>query len=107
VTISWLRTVARRRLIDHWRRASVAADNASVVALAPTAPSSDEVRVAVTQALGMVSEDQRQALVLQHIEDYSVIEVAQLLGRTAKATESLLSRARAAFRDAFEETENG
>jgi RNA polymerase sigma-70 factor (ECF subfamily) len=106
VTISWLRTVARRRLIDHWRRASVAADNASVVA-APTAPSSDEVRVAVTQALGMVSEDQRQALVLQHIEDYSVIEVAQLLGRTAKATESLLSRARAAFRDAFEETENG
>jgi RNA polymerase sigma-70 factor (ECF subfamily) len=55
----------------------------------------------------MVSEDQRQALVLQHIEDYSVIEVAQLLGRTAKATESLLSRARAAFRDAFEETENG
>ena len=107
VTISWLRTVARRRLIEHWRRASVAAGNASVVALAPTAPSSDEVRVAVTQALGMVSEDQRQALVLQHIEDYSVIEVAQLLGRPAKATESLLSRASAAFRDAFEETENG
>lgn len=108
VTISWLRTVARRRLIDHWRRSSVAADN--VVSLVPppaNEPSTDEVRAAVTAALGELSEDQRQALVLQHIEGYSVTEVAQLLGRTSKATESLLSRARAAFRHTFEEAENG
>lgn len=108
VTISWLRTVARRRLIDHWRRSAVAADNVvSLVAPVPSEPSDDEVRVAVAAALAVLSEAQRQALVLQHIEGFSVSEVAHLLGRTSKATESLLSRARAAFRHAFEEAEDG
>ncbi|MGI9610659.1 MAG: RNA polymerase sigma factor, partial [Acidimicrobiia bacterium] len=54
VTISWLRTVARRRLIDHWRRSSVAAENVALLAPAPSEPSGDEVRAAVAAALGML-----------------------------------------------------
>ena len=104
VTISWLRTVARRRLIDHWRHASVKATNViALVERQPDPADAGEVRRAVINALGSLSEDQRRALVLQHIEGYTVVEVAELLGRSAKATESLLSRARAGFRHAYEE----
>lgn len=65
-------------------------------------PSEGEIRADVAAALAAVSEAQRQALVLQHVEGYSVTEVAEILGRTTKGTESLLSRARVAFREAFE-----
>ena len=108
VTISWLRTVARRRLVDQWRKEATAAAN--IVRLVPDPPPgpADWVdRDAVITALSKVSEDQRRALVLQHVEGYSVADVAVLLGRSHKATESLLSRARAAFRDAFKEASDG
>lgn len=104
VTISWLITVARRRLIDHWRKQSTAARNIVRLAPEPVADSSDWVdRDAVVAALSRLSEDQRAALVLRHVEGYGVSDVAELLGRTPKATESLLGRARTAFRTAFEE----
>ena len=35
------------------------------------------------------------------MRDLSVAEIAERLGRSAKATESLLTRAREAFREAF------
>lgn len=103
VTLSWLRTVARRRLIDHWRRSTVAADNVLKLVPAHIDPTEGEIRADVVAALAAVSESQRRALVLQHVEGYSVAEVGQILGRTTKGTESLLSRARVAFRVAFEE----
>jgi RNA polymerase sigma-70 factor (ECF subfamily) len=106
VTVSWLRTVARRRLIDRWRRDTVAADNVVKLVQPAAEPTDDHVRARVNAALAALTESQRQALVLQHIEGYSVTEVAELLGRTTKGTESLLARARAAFRGAFEEAEH-
>lgn len=106
VTLSWLRTVARRRLIDHWRRNAVASKN--VVNLMPDDPDPAEIDVSstVAAALAALSEAQRQALVLQHIEGYSVAEIADLLGRTPTGVQSLLNRARIAFRAAYEEIDN-
>ncbi|MEM9038894.1 MAG: sigma-70 family RNA polymerase sigma factor [Actinomycetota bacterium] len=108
VTTSWLCTVAKRRLIDVWRRESVASKNvAKVVSLAEHRLVSDVAdsgdRDVVIQALGALSSDQRAALVMQHVEGFSVAEIADVVGRTPKATESLLSRARSAFRDAYSE----
>ena len=40
----------------------------------------------------------RLALVLRHVDELSVPQVAEHLGRTVAATEQILSRARAAFR---------
>ncbi len=99
VTMSWLKTVARRRLIDHWRRA-VASDNVVVLAGRPSHEGEPDVaeRDVVTHALAALSEDQRAVIVLHYIEGYSVAEVGDIVGRSAKATESLLTRARAAFR---------
>lgn len=108
VTESWLRTVAKRRLIDHWRHQRVV--DANVIDVAgqdrpqPIGVGDKEL---IVEALAKLSEDEQRALVLQHVEGYSVTEVAGILGRTPKGTESLLSRARAAFRAAYAEADHG
>ncbi len=109
VTISWLRTVARRRLIDHWRRQRVHRERSVGNISAFESDSDPDVadRHAVLEALGRLAGNQRTALVLQHVEGYGVREVAELIGRSEKATESLLSRARSAFRSAYLEVEHG
>lgn len=107
VTISWLRTVAKRRLIDHWRREQIARSNSPQTDLAVA---STELGLAerdqIVGALGQLREDERRALVLRHLEGYSVGEVADVLDRTPKATESLLGRARSAFRAAYREADH-
>lgn len=105
VTPSWLQTVARRRLVDHWRRQKVASDR--VVVLADRSHQCNEIdfadRQLVADALSDLSESQRAVLVLQYIEGYPVADVARIVGRTTKAAESLLTRARVAFRAAYVE----
>ena len=108
VTEAWLRTVAKRRLIDHWRHQRVV--DANVVDLARQnrqGQSGLGDKEIIVGALAKLSEDEQRALVLQHVEGYSVAEVAKILGRTSKGTESLLSRARAAFRTAYSEADDG
>ena len=46
--------------------------------------------------------DYRSVLTLRYLDDLSVPETADLIGRSVRATESLLARARRAFRDATE-----
>ncbi|MEM7287078.1 MAG: sigma-70 family RNA polymerase sigma factor [Actinomycetota bacterium] len=106
VTLSWLRTVARRRLIDHWRRVSVADSKVAVLAdRVPVRPETEvvEQRELVIASLGRLSDAQRRVLVLRHVDGYPVARIAELLGRSEKGVESLLVRARAAFREAYEE----
>ena len=103
VTLSWLRTVARRRLIDHWRHQNAAAPKLALLVDRAVGPEVDPRRDHVVAALAALSAPQRTALVLQHVEGYSVAEVAGVLGRSEKATESLLGRARNAFRARYRE----
>ena len=100
VDISWLKTVARRRLIDHWRRSSVARRHAQSHSTEETVADSEDLSDwdMVVETLGRLSPDERLALVLRHIDGHTVAEVAERLDRTPKATESLLGRARKAFR---------
>lgn len=103
VTPAWVMSVARRRLVDHWRRQSVASSKVSMlVGRRETRQPDHAERDLVAAALAAISPDQRTALVLQHVEGYSVHEVAEIIGRSQKATESLLTRARTAFRTAYE-----
>lgn len=110
LTVGWLITVARRRLVDHWRtmdakrrrfdRLAAEVDRTQRLAtdVDPVTDSAD-----VDAALASLSTIYRAALVLRYVDDFSVSEVADALGRTYKATESLLGRARDAFATAFEE----
>ena len=45
-------------------------------------------------ALGGVPATQRAALVLRYVDDCTVGQIAETLGRSVRATESLLARAR-------------
>lgn len=105
VTTPWLRTVAKRRLIDHWRRQHTAKSNRQHLLEVDLTQPGDALgdRQIVMAALRSLSKDQQAALVLQHIEGYTVSEVAETIGRSEKATESLLGRARQAFRKSYEE----
>lgn len=108
VTPAWLMTVARRRLIDHWR--AVAAHDRRVLRLAreaiPTEPPFSDPDGRVERALDSLPDRQRAALVLRYLDEFSVSEVADALQLSYKATESLLARARRAFGTAYEATDD-
>ena len=115
VTIAWLKAVAKRRLIDHWRRQGALSRKAlrlrnEVVVAARVAEDDAEVEIdqqAVYDALNELDPDQRLALVLKHLDGLPVRDIAEILGRTPKATESLLGRARASFRAIYRGPHDG
>lgn len=103
VSAGWLTTVARRRLVDYWR--SVDAQRRRFTKLASIGPevtppheSTDEE---VIEALASMPDRQRAVLVLRYLDDFSISEVAEALGISYKATESLLARAKASFSEAY------
>ncbi len=104
VTIAWLKTVARRRLVDHWRREERIRNRAARLEeeLVLSTTSSDHAeRLAVHDALGQMPDIQRLVLTLKHVDGLRVAEIADLLDRSPKSIESLLTRARATFREVY------
>ncbi len=107
VTPAWLQTVAKRRLVDHWR--SSFSQRRRIERLEreslrhPAADRDPEGRVEA--ALDSLPDRQRAVLVLRYLDDFSVSEVAEALGLGYKATESLLSRARGSFAHAYGATD--
>jgi RNA polymerase sigma-70 factor (ECF subfamily) len=101
---SWVRTVAYRRCVSHWRRLATARRAAPDVA---TAESVDAVAtadvVAVRQALASLSPEHRAVLVLHEICDLSVEEIARQLRVPRGTVKSRLSRGRAALADLLTE----
>ena len=100
VTRNWLLTVAKRRLIDHWRRLEVAERKAP---LRPTTPAEDlslslSERELVERALAALTITDQAALTMSHLDGMSVPEIAEVLDRGKRATESTLRRARERFR---------
>lgn len=114
---TWLCGIAKHKLTDHCRRAGRSVspaedgrgpDLTQVIDLAPLPDAvlqQRAVRAGVVEALALLADDYRAALVGRYVEERSVEEVASLLGRSYKATESLLSRARAGFKDAIAEVQ--
>jgi RNA polymerase sigma-70 factor (ECF subfamily) len=101
----WLITVARRRLIDHWRSTDRHRRRLERVAAmagpnyVETWQEPDEV---VLAALGSLPARQRLALTLRYLDDLSVQEVADVLECRYQAAESLLARGRRSFAKAYE-----
>jgi RNA polymerase sigma-70 factor (ECF subfamily) len=107
-------TVARSRLIDHMRAqqrrerklsmAWSAAEPNERQGLVADDTTQADIGAATERALGELAEVERYALVLHHLDGLSIADVADSIGRSTRATESLLARARRKFRAAFEET---
>ena len=107
--VTWLCSIARNRLVDHYREIDRQQRRhlRLVVREIPVAgagtPASVDDREAVISALRDLPALQRAALVLRFVDGLSVREVADALGRSEDATESLIRRAKDAFRAAYPE----
>lgn len=66
-----------------------------------------DVQLFVQEVLLSLSQRQRSALVMKYVDELRVAEIANHLKSSEKAVESLLSRAREAFRTAFREKAAG
>jgi RNA polymerase sigma-70 factor (ECF subfamily) len=102
--VTWLCAIGRNKLVDHYRRSGREADRQErlrVIDSAPDQVASFDERDAIRRALDQMPADQRLALVFRYLDQMSVRDVATQLGRSEKATESLLSRARESFRQAY------
>jgi RNA polymerase sigma-70 factor (ECF subfamily) len=95
---AWVRTTAYRLAVSRWRRTVRGRRPADRALSAPTstAPPS-EAHVAVVAALKQLPENQRRALVLHHIADLPVAQVAREVGAPEGTVKARLSRGRAAL----------
>lgn len=106
---TWLCTIARRRLARHYegeRRQDVARSSLTLVAdgsgAEPGRAHEVDDRDALVRALGALSALHRQVLVLKYLDDRSVGEIADELGRSRVQVQSLLQRARDSLRRQLE-----
>lgn len=98
VTLStFVYSIAYRKVADYWRRLQVTQELTEWI---PTS-GPDYIRLEVFEALAELPEQAQQALLLRYHVGLSVGEIAEVLGRSYKATESLLSRVRRQFETAF------
>jgi RNA polymerase sigma-70 factor (ECF subfamily) len=107
--LPWVVGIAKRKLLDHFRREErlqrrlVLAWDAGRAEDPP--PWSNSMRELAIAALAAVPVAQRAALTLRYLDGCSVQEVATELGKSIHATESLLARGRESFKRAYAEGE--
>ena len=111
---TWLRSIAFHKINDFYRRqarepepAESSPDFDTMKQLEQTGGNepatltvleSEEIRQSVHQALGSLPHDYQKVLVMKYLEEMPVLEISQVMGRSPKSVEGLLSRARKAMR---------
>jgi RNA polymerase sigma-70 factor (ECF subfamily) len=93
----WLYGVARRKLADAYRKRR----RHEPLHPAMATGADFEAAIAVRRAVEALPPDQRDAFLLQTLEDLSVEEIAQVMGRSRASVKALLQRARESLRRDF------
>jgi RNA polymerase sigma-70 factor (ECF subfamily) len=108
VTVAWLIGIARHKLADHWRRRAREERKLTAVRSSGPPETSDPwddhleaVRARAT--LRRLGPHHQAVLTLRYLDGLPVADVAAHLRRSVQATEALLTRAKAAFRKAYDE----
>jgi RNA polymerase sigma-70 factor (ECF subfamily) len=115
---TWLRSIALHKIKDFYRRQArepkpeksspdfdamkqleQIGDNKPATS---TVMESEEVRQSVHQALADLPKDYQEVLVLKYLKDMPVLAISEIMGRSPKSVEGLLTRARKAMRDNLE-----
>ena len=110
---TWLRSIALHKINDFYRRQArepkpqksfpdfdvmkqleQTGDNEPATF---TVMESEEIRQSVHQALAGLPQDYQEVLVLKYLKDMPVLAISQIMGRSPKSVEGLLSRARKAM----------
>jgi len=110
---TWLRSIALHKINDFYRhqarepKAEESFPDFNAIMLEQTGDNqpatftvleSEEVRQSVHQALAGLPQDYQKVLVLKYLKDMPVVAISQIMGRSPKSVEGLLSRARKAMR---------
>lgn len=93
---AWIRTVALHRLHRGWRHGAVVRRHRATIS-PDTTTGADEVgpdHVALVAALAMLERGQREVVVLHHVADLSVAEIAEQLEIPVGTVKSRLGRGR-------------
>ena len=111
---TWLCSIASHKVSDHYRKhptgrvvpfSHMPADTVEQLSDGATNPleqlEAESTRVRVLEALAALPDKYRLALMARYRDGKSVEEVAKLIGARYKAAESILSRARGAFRRVY------
>ena len=100
---SWLIAIAQNVVRQRWRQAAARPAEVELVQDVPAMSVEDDVELEeLVRALQRIPPTQREALVLRELEGRSYNEIAELLGLTTAALETLLFRARRSLADELE-----
>ena len=108
---AWLYRIARNRIIDHMRRqpekTDVSLEEARVESIASGETTLENAlqRDELLKAVQVLTDDQRQVILLKFIEDLDNASIAAILGKTEGAVKSLQHRALDTLRHHIESTQ--
>ncbi|MEU6202873.1 SigE family RNA polymerase sigma factor [Micromonospora musae] len=94
---AWVRTVGQRLLLNRWRKIRNGLTAYRRHGVQPSARPPDENTVALVTALRRLPEEQRVAVVLHHLADLSVAEIATQTGAPSGTVKARLARGRKAL----------
>lgn len=100
---AWIRTVAWRLAVSRWRRARRALTLADRSRPSPRVAEPGVDHAALVTALRQIPDEQRRAIVLHHLCDLPVADVAVETGVPVGTVKARLSRGRAALADLLDE----
>jgi len=109
-TVAWVCGIARNLLIDHHRRLDREQRSLFRVIVREVEPDHAAglaERDTLLEALRRLPALQRAAMVLRYLDGLPVRQVAIAIGKSEKATESLLSRGRERFRYMYDRPSDG
>lgn len=101
---AWVRVTAWRIAVSRWRRAQQGVRLMLLAARPDRAAGPGPDRVAFVEALRRVPAEQRRALVLYHLADLPVDQIAAETGASPGTVKARLARGRAALRPYLRET---
>lgn len=108
--LTWLTAIARHQLADHYRRLDKEERRRLRLVVKEIAADKEgrawhriDEREAIVRALGSLPTLQRAVLVLHYADGLSVREISGELGKSESSIESLMTRARDAFRRSYGE----
>ena len=111
---TWLCAIAQNKISDYYRQIKKQAQIQHIEKIQFDIDAEDiEVelinagtKVNVIKVLADLTDDYRYLLISKYIESRSIEEIASEIGKSYKATESMLTRAREAFRKRFKQIVN-
>jgi RNA polymerase sigma-70 factor (sigma-E family) len=94
---AWVRTVARRLAVSQWRRARSALRAYRRMGPDPPVRGPDVERMALVSALRQLPKKQREAIVLHHLVELPVAQIARETGVPEGTVKARLARGRRAL----------